>query len=45
VRASAVAGLAALLERLRLLRVGFPVVGVIAVELFAVGFYRIVVVG
>ena len=41
----AVAGLASLLERLRLLRAGFPVIAVVAVELFAAGFYRIVVVG
>jgi hypothetical protein len=30
---------------LRLLRAGFPVIAVIAVELFAAGFYRIVVAG
>lgn len=41
----AIAGLATLLDRLRLLRAGFPAVAVLAVELFAVGFYRIVVTG
>jgi len=37
------AGCASLLDRARLLRAGFPVIAILALALFAVGFVQIVV--